>query len=142
MYRIKKTENISQISEIITKLPEFTHKTTDQEISDRIEGKDHDLLIIQDDGKPAGFLVAYDLDEKTYYNWIMGVLPVFRRKGYGRKLIEQFESFARERGYTSVQVKTMDKFKEMQHLLAGLKYEKIGHDDKGKIILRKNSDFG
>jgi len=129
---------MSAICHIIHSLPEFTHKTTEQEIRERIEGKDNDLFIIQGNGKPAGFLIAYNLDEKVYYNWIMGVLPEFRRKGFGRQLIEQFELTAREKGYATVQVKTMDKFKAMQHLLTGLKYEKIGFDDKGKIILRKN----
>ena len=138
MSNIVRSMNISQIPEIIAKLPEFTHKTTEQEILERIEGKDYDLFMVQDNGKPAGFLVAYDLDEKVYYNWIMGVLPEFRRKGFGRQLIEQFESTAKGKGYISVQVKTMEKFKEMQHLLTNLKYEKIGLDDKGKIILRKN----
>lgn len=138
MSNIVSCMNISQICKIITRLPEFTHKTTEHEIRERIEGKDHDLFIIQDNGKPAGFLVAYDLDEKVYYNWIMGVLPEFRRKGFGKKLIEQFESTAKDKGYTSVQVKTMEKFKAMQHLLTNLKYEKIGIDDKSKIILRKN----
>ncbi len=126
------------IIQIITILPEFTHKTTEQEIRERIEGKDNDLIIIHDEDKPAGFLIAYNLDEKVYYNWIMGVLPESRKKGFGKKLIEQFEFSAREKGYTTVQVKTMGKFKAMQHLLTNLKYEKIGLDDKVKIILRKN----
>ena len=138
MYRIKKTENIPQIREIITKLPEFSHKTTEQEIRERIEGKDHDLIIIQDEDKPAGLLIAYDLDEKVYYNWIMGVLPEFRRKGFGRKLIKRFEATAKEKGYTAVQVKTMNKYKAMQNLLAEIKYEIIGRDERGKIILRRN----
>jgi len=129
---------MSDICHIIHSLPEFTRKTTEQEIRERIEGKDHDLIIIQDENKPAGFLIAYNLDEKTYYNWIMGVLPEFRRKGFGKKLIEQFESSAREKGYTTVHVKTMEKYKAMQNLLAEMKYQKIGYDDEGKIILRKN----
>ena len=138
MYRSKRIEIISQIPEIITNLPEFSHKTTEQEILERIEGKDHDLFIIQDNGKPAGFLIAYNLDEKVYYNWIMGVLQEFRRKGFGRQLMEQFELTAREKGYTTMQVKTMEKFKAMRHLLSKMKYEIIDHDDEGKTILRKN----
>lgn len=135
---IHRNDQISDIHKILNLLPEFTHKTTAQEIRDKIKGKDHDFIIVHDNDKPAGFLVAYNHDEKTYYNWLMGVLPEFRRKDYGRQLIEKFESIAREKGYSAVQVKTMDKFKAMQHLLANLKYEKIGLDDKGKIILKKN----
>jgi len=96
------------------------------------------LTIIHDEDKPAGFLVAYNFDEKTYYNWLMGVLPEFRRKGYGRQIIEKFESIVREKGYSTVQVKTMDKFKAIQRLFADMKYHEIGRDDKDKIILRKN----
>ena len=126
------------ICHIIHSIPEFTHKTTEHEIRERIEGKDYDLLIIEDNETSAGFLIAYNLDEKVYYNWIMGVLPEFRIKGCGKQLMKQFESIAREKGYTITQVKTLDKFKAMQNLLAEMKYEIIGRDEKGKIILRKN----
>ena len=129
---------INKVIYICNSIPEFTHKTTAQEIRERIKGKDHDFIIINENDKPTGFLIAYNLDEKTYYNWLMGVLPVFRRKGYGRQLIEKFESLAREKGYSEIQVKTMDRFKAMQHLLADMKYHEIGRDDKDKIILRKN----
>ncbi|MCF7859798.1 MAG: GNAT family N-acetyltransferase [Candidatus Cloacimonetes bacterium] len=127
-----------KIFNLLNFIPEFTHKTTTQEISERIKGKDHDFIIVHEKSEPAGFLVAYNIDQKTYYNWIMGVLPKFRRKGYGRKLIELFESIAKEKGYTVVQVKTTDKFKAMQRLLAEKNYKEIGKDEEGKIILRKN----
>jgi GNAT superfamily N-acetyltransferase len=93
---------------------------------------------VHENNEPTGFLIAYALDKKTYYNWIMGVLPEFREKGYGRKLIELFELSAKQKGYATVQVKTMEKFPSMIHLLTTLKYEEIGFDNQGKIILRKN----
>ncbi len=138
MKEINKKKSISEICEFIKNIPEFTHKTTTREISERIKGKDHDFIIVHENGEPAGFLIAYNLDEKIYYNWLMGVLPEFRRKGYGKQLIEKFESTAREKEYSAVQVKTMDKFKAMQRLLAEMDYNEIGKDKDGKIILKKN----
>jgi len=138
MKEINKKKSISEICECIKHIPEFTHKTTAKEISERIKGKDHDFIIVHEKSEPAGFLIAYNLDEKIYYNWLMGVIPEFRRKGYGRKLIEKFESIAREKEYSAVQVKTMDKFKAMQRLLAEMDYNEIGKDKEGKIILKKN----
>jgi len=138
MKEINKKKSISEICELIKHIPEFTHKTTTREISERIKGKDHEFIIVHENNEPTGFLIAYNLDKKTYYNWIMGVLSEFRRKGYGRKLIEKFESIAREKGYSAVQVKTTDKFKAMQHLLAELGYKEIGYDEERKIILKKN----
>lgn len=138
MKEMNKNRSISEICRLIKLIPEFTHKTTAEEIQNRIEGKDHELLIAGDGGQAVGFLIAYALDEKTYYNWIMGVLPAFRNKGYGRQLIELFELSAKQKGYVTVQVKTMEKFPAMRHLLAEMKYMEIGNDEDGKIILRKN----
>lgn len=129
---------ISEICRLITLIPEFSHRTNAEEIQKRIEGRDHEFLIAEDKGQPTGFLIAYALDEKTYYNWIMGVLPEFRDKGYGRQLIELFETLAMQKGYREVKVKTMEKFPAMGHLLAAMKYEETGIDEDGKMILRKN----
>ena len=126
------------LEKLISLIHEFTHKTTVEEIHQRIKEKDHDFIIVEDNNKPTGFLIAYALDKETYYNWLMGVLPEFRRKGYGRQLIKKFETIAGDKGYTAVQVKTMEKFSAMRHLLAEMKYQKIGQDEDGKFILRKN----
>ncbi len=138
MNRIQQNDQILEIDEILNSIPEFSHKTTTEEIQKRIEGKDHDFIIAHENNEPAGFLIAYNIDQKTYYNWLMGVLPEFRRKGFGRQLLEKFESIAKEKGYSAVQVKTMVKFKAMQRLLEEMDYHEIGHDEEGKIILRKN----
>lgn len=37
----------------------------------------------------------------------MGVLPKYHRTGVGRRLYGMFENFAREKGYSYVQVKTV-----------------------------------
>lgn len=132
------SSDIEIITQVMEGIPEFTHKTSTEEIQHRIEGKDHDFIFAEDEGNPVGFLIAYALDEKTYYNWIMGVLPDYRDKGYGRQLIELFELHAKQKGYDIVQVKTMEKFPAMRHLLSAMKYKEIGHDEDGKIILRKN----
>ncbi|HHD82875.1 MAG TPA: GNAT family N-acetyltransferase [Bacteroidetes bacterium] len=138
MSRTKKSDQILIIHVIINSIPAFSHKTTTKEIHQRIKEKDHDFIIVEDNNKPTGFLIAYALDKETYYNWLMGVLPEFRRKGYGRQLIKKFETIAGDKGYTAVQVKTMEKFFAMRHLLAEMKYQKIGQDEEGKFILRKN----
>jgi len=138
MNRVQQNDQILEIDEILNSIPEFSHKTTTEEIQKRIEGKDQEFITVEDNGQPAGFLIAYNINRKTYYNWIMGVLPEFRRKGYGRQLIEEFESIAKDKGYSAVQVKTMVKFKAMQRLLAEMKYQEVGRDDIGKIILEKN----
>jgi len=132
------SKKIGVVVNLIRHIPELTYKTTEEEIRERIEGKDHEFIIVKDGVNPAGFLIAYALDEETYYNWIMGVLSDFRDKGYGRQLIELFELKAMQKGYLEVSVKTMEKFPAMKYLLEKMKYEETGFDKDGKIILRKN----
>lgn len=73
-----------------------------------------------------GFLVAYEEEPSVYYNWIMGVIPSFRRQGVASCLMEAFESFARTRGYESVRVRTMNQYRGMIHLLMARGYDITG----------------
>lgn len=56
----------------------------------------------------GGFLVAYEEEPSVYYNWIMGVIPSFRRQGVASCLMDAFESSARTRGYESVRVRSVN----------------------------------
>jgi GNAT superfamily N-acetyltransferase len=75
-------------------------------------GRDHDVLIAEADGRPAGFaLLLYDLpDEVTLteqaFLAYMAVEPDRWRQGVGRALLEHVEAAARRRGlpYLSLMV--------------------------------------
>lgn len=56
----------------------------------------------------------------------IGSLAGERKKGYGRKIIEFAESYARENNFKSVRIDTHRENKSMQNLLNALGYTYVG----------------
>ena len=55
----------------------------------------------------SGFLSLKETSPNTAEIFVMGVLPEQHRRGIGRELYLAFEQYARESGYSFVQVKTV-----------------------------------
>lgn len=56
---------------------------------------------------PVGFLALKETSRHTAEIFVMGVLPEYHRRGVGRKLAGELESFAARFGYSYLQVKTV-----------------------------------
>ena len=56
----------------------------------------------------------------------IGTLESARKNGYGRKIIEMSESYARENNFKSVRIDTHRGNKDMQRLLSSLSYKYVG----------------
>lgn len=56
---------------------------------------------------PVGFIALKETSRDTAEVYVMGVLKAHHRTGLGRQLYEVFEAFARNQGYSFVQVKTV-----------------------------------
>lgn len=57
--------------------------------------------------KALGFIVLKETSPATAEIYVMGVLPKRHRKGVGRSLFEALRKYTRERGYSFLQVKTV-----------------------------------
>jgi len=60
-----------------------------------------------DGDRPVGFLYLKETGRDTVELYVMGVLKEFHRKGIGRELFRKAKEAARERGYSFMQVKTV-----------------------------------
>ncbi|MCI9434148.1 MAG: GNAT family N-acetyltransferase [Bacilli bacterium] len=68
--------------------------------------------IVYDNGNPIGVVGLYSYNEYPNDAWLswFGVLEEYRKKGYGSRIFDFFETLAREKGYTSIRVYTDDAF--------------------------------
>lgn len=136
--KIRITEtNPNVISDLIKAIPEFWNKTSAEEISDRCCGKQPGFWCSWIGDTMAGFLVSYALDDLTYYNWIMGVLPDFRRQGCGTYMIDHFESCVAKYGFRKCAVKSMNRYRSMMALLIRKGYDILLVEADGKIYFEK-----
>ncbi|WP_313798984.1 GNAT family N-acetyltransferase [Cytobacillus sp.] len=106
--------------------------------------KDNTRLVFNiavDGEKVVGFKMGYELDKNTFYSWLGGVDPDYRKHGIASMLMEQQHQYAREQGYKMVQTKTMNKWRNMLILNIKNGFDVIDTytDEHGrhKIVLEK-----
>lgn len=110
---------------------------------DKMENKSQLLVITAMSGeKVIGYKIGYALDDTKFYSWLGGVDTDFREFGIGSTLMEKQHQYLREKGYSVVQTKTMNKWRSMLilNIKNGFDVMNTYKDEKGlhKIILEKN----
>lgn len=94
---------------------EFEEPYNQNHFVERIRGKKHLILVGTIDQRPAGYMVSYE-DERypdSFYLWMAGVNPENRGQGVLKALMEHQESWAKEKGYTKLVLKTRNTRREM-----------------------------
>ncbi len=108
-----KTGLLRDAVDMSQQIPEFTSPYSGNEFAARLQGN-HLILTAYIKGRPAGFKIGYDrFNDGSFYSWIGGVLPEFRRNGAAGALAEHQEMWAKEQGYRSIKLKTRNKHKAM-----------------------------
>ncbi len=90
---------------------------------------------------PVGFKIGYRYNESTFYSWVGGVLLNHRKEGIAKQLAAIQESIAKEKGYTKLRTKSMNRFKPMLilNLKNGFDIVQVYTNQKGqqKIVFEK-----
>ena len=100
-----------------------------------------EIYIAEVDDKYIGWL-RYSLfwDNMPFMNLIY-FFDGYRRKGYGKKLVEYWENEMRQKGHKNVLTSTLSN-EEAQHFYGKLSYKEIGgfklEDEAYEIIFHKN----
>ena len=98
------------------------------------------IFVLEDNNRVVSTVIIYDYDLDYEKNldgkWNspkayvalhrIGTLESERNKGYGRKIIEFAESYARENNFKSVRIDTHRENKSMQNLLKSMNYIYVG----------------
>lgn len=113
-------------AEILSGLPEWfgLPESTEEYIA---VSSDYPFWVARNkSGDAEGFITLKETSVYTCEIYVMGVKKGARHKGIGKRLWEAFLSYARERGYEYVQVKTVQSGKYPEYDQTNLFYQKIG----------------
>lgn len=98
--------DLKELSQLFDEYRMFYHKTSDlqgaqQFLSERLEKKDSEIFVAEDNGKLIGFTQLYPLFSSTRMKryWLLNDLFVnenFHGKGFSKMLIEQAKQLCRE----------------------------------------------
>ncbi len=108
-------EQCVKLSQII---PELDSPYEINEYKKRCCGIHHLALIANMNDMPVGFKVGYDRYKNgSFYSWMGGVIPKYRRNGVAHQLANYQESWAKDNSYSYIQIKTRKKHKFMINFL-------------------------
>ncbi|MGG3915077.1 GNAT family N-acetyltransferase [Rossellomorea vietnamensis] len=115
---------------------------TSEDLITKMANKPEILIDIAMDGsRVIGYKIGYKLDPDTFYSWLGGVDPNYRKQGIAAELMKQQHQTLKELGFKVVQTKTMNKWRSMLILNIKNGFDVIDTytDEKGlhKIILEK-----
>ncbi|EIM04978.1 hypothetical protein A1A1_18585 [Planococcus antarcticus DSM 14505] len=121
------------------------HKTifeTADGLNEKINNEDKVLIVVAINNiKVIGYKIGYQLNDDTFNSWLGGVDINFRKYGIASKLMEKQHQYLIKAGYSVVQTKTMNKWRNMLLLNIKCGFDVIDTytDEKGlhKIVLEK-----
>ena len=91
-------------------IPEFDDPYERSEYSKRLNSTAHHILTAYDDQDPIAFKIGYQRhSDGSFYSWMGGVLPYYRRKGIANNLADHQEIWAKKNGYNSIRMQTREK---------------------------------
>ena len=98
-------DDLSQLAQLFDEYRMFYHKSSDisgaeQFISERLENRDSEIFVVEEDGKLGGFVQLYPLFSSTRMKryWLLNDLYVnsnSRGKGFSKALIEEAKVLCR-----------------------------------------------
>ncbi|MFC3417506.1 GNAT family N-acetyltransferase [Algoriphagus hitonicola] len=126
------------------RIPEFFGKeVTLNFYTDRLKDRLHLALVAEKEGELLGFKVGYQSEKPgTFYSWMGGVRPEFRKFGIANALAEYQEKWASSNGFTSIFFKTRNRLPPMINfgLRRGFKIVEVirkGGVEDYRIVMRK-----
>ena len=116
MYNFTKNEDKVRISEVeapVEALPEWFGLPDSRE-EYITESSNRPFFAAYDENKPIGFVYLDETGKDTVELYVMGIIKEYHRQGIGRRLVEKVKELAKRKGYSFMQVKTvqMGKYKE------------------------------
>lgn len=113
----------ADIVTISKQISEFAQATTLERLHSKLDGVVSLILVAKLDGVIVGYKVGYQLTAETFYSWLGGVIPQYRKQGIATLLLSYQEQWVLNAGYKQIKVKSMNRFPGMLKLLIANGYE-------------------
>lgn len=131
---VVKEVSIDEVVRASAKVPEFQPPLTVDDFSSRVEGKDNVFIAAYVDNVVAGYIVGYNRDDDgSFYCWMAGVGSDYRRLGLLKSMMEYEDEWAKERGYSTLRIKTRNNRREMLGYLVKHGFDFVEVDQREEI---------
>jgi GNAT superfamily N-acetyltransferase len=131
-----------EVGRSIQSLAQAIFSTLDiEKFKARTKKSDLVLICAMSGDEIIAFKMGYPLDDKIFYSWLGGTLPMYRKQGIGYRLMTMQHEWCRQNGYSTIRTKTMNQWRAMLilNLRNGFVITDIlhGNDGKQRIVMEK-----
>ncbi len=93
----------------------------------RFLGRHNPLILLASlDKQPAGFATGFELKPNTFFAWLTGVHPAFRRNGIATQIHEAEADWARDHGYLYLRMECHNAHRPILHLAIATGFNVVG----------------
>lgn len=111
---IIKEDSIETAVKVNTTIIEFDKPYNKAYFENKYQNSDKLILVAYVDNHPAGYMISYDKNKDgSFYCWMAGVNPLFRRFGILNKMMQYLNNWAKNHGYKKIIIKTRNNRREM-----------------------------
>lgn len=116
---IVKETIIDEILKVHEQIPEFKEtQPNKQYFENRYENKETVILCAYENNKAIGYIIAYNkFDDKSFYCWMAGVVPEYRKHGALTELMNYLYTWAKSKRYNKIKIKTRNDKRDMLNFL-------------------------
>lgn len=78
------------------------------------------------DDRHVGFIIGFELRPATFFSWVCGVLPDFRRAGISTQLMQAQHAWALDHKYSTIRFECNNQHRPMLHVAITEGYDLVG----------------
>lgn len=105
---------LEEALDVLRTLPEFDTLSDNDYYFSKIGNSTNLILLAKIESKIVACKVGYDkYKDGSFYSWLGGVTPEYRKVGIAQKLATTQEKWARKGGFESIKFKTLNRHKSM-----------------------------
>ena len=105
----------------------FTPRQTPEFFKRRYQGRHNvSMLVAMVEDRHVGFIIGFELMPTTFFSWLCGVLPDFRRNSICTQLIRAQHAWAQDNGYQMIRFECNNQHRPMLHVAITESYDLVG----------------
>src|SRR5262249_52934809 len=103
------------------------------------------MLVASLDENPVGFYLGFELKPDTFFSWLYGVLPDYRRKAIASQLMDAVHDWVAKHEYPLIRFECQNQHRPMLHMAISRGYDIVGirwDSDRGAnlVIFEKSME--
>lgn len=135
MIEVKEVD-IDEAIKVHKNIVEFDEAKPEKEyFENRYKDKENLIIVAYYNNVPAGYIIGYDKfqDGKSFYCWMAGVDPEYRRLGILTELMKYQENWAKQKGFITLRIKTRNNRREMLSFLVKNNFNFLNVEKREKV---------